>query len=119
MEKGTKKRKATAKLDAIAHRAWIEIVLEEIASYPEQAIRLHTEPVEVWRTNWQGPTVVANIEIGGTDALRAEYRAWKTLKIHAPRLGGDPKIRTIATTEEWWNEKIKVYTSICLFFLSW
>jgi hypothetical protein len=27
-----KKKKATAKLDVIAHRAWIEIVLEEIAT---------------------------------------------------------------------------------------
>jgi hypothetical protein len=48
---------------------------------------------------------VANIVIGGIDSLKAEYRAWKTLKIHAPRLGGDPKVQTIATTEESWNEK--------------
>lgn len=26
------------------------------------------------------------------DALKVEYRAWKTLKIHVPRLGRDPKI---------------------------
>jgi hypothetical protein len=32
MEKVIKKRKTTAKLDVIAHRAWIEIVLEEIAT---------------------------------------------------------------------------------------
>jgi hypothetical protein len=33
MNQGEKKKKASARWDAIAHRAWIEIVLEEIAAH--------------------------------------------------------------------------------------
>nr|TKV93939.1 hypothetical protein SEVIR_9G262900v2 [Setaria viridis] len=86
---GEKKKKVTTRWDAIAHHAWIEIMLEEFAA--------HNRPQRVLNS------------IG--------YANLKTLKLNASRLGRDPKTGTIAASEEWWNEKIEAMSGCKKFML--
>ncbi|KAK8935684.1 hypothetical protein KSP39_PZI003278 [Platanthera zijinensis] len=47
------------------------------------------------------------------DHLKKDWKLWKELKHGETGLGWDPEKRTIAASEEWWTEKVKVCTKTC------
>jgi hypothetical protein len=44
------------------------------------------------------------------DALKGDYTIWKTLLLHASRLGRDLKTGSISASNEWCEEKIAACT---------
>lgn len=41
------------------------------------------------------------------DALKSEFTTWKTLLLSTSGLRRDPRTRSIASSNEWWEEKIQ------------
>ncbi|KAK8951047.1 Protein FAR1-RELATED SEQUENCE 4 [Platanthera zijinensis] len=46
------------------------------------------------------------------DHLKKDWKLWKELKHGETGLGWDPEKRTIAASEEWWTEKVKVFPGV-------
>lgn len=111
MEQGANKKKVTAKWDAIAHRAWIEIVLEEISAQnrPQGVLNSkgYANLVSKFEQRTGRPCSRAQHK-NRWDALKADYGTWKTLKNNASGLGIDSKTGTIDASSSWWDEKIEV-----------
>lgn len=110
MEQGGNKKKLTARWDAIAHRAWIDIVLEEISAQNRPQGILNNKGYANLVSKFEertGRAYSRGQHKNRWDTLKAEYGAWKTLKIHASGLGIDPKTGTIAASPSWWDEKIE------------
>ena len=114
-----KKKKVVAKWDAIAHRAWIDIVLEEIAAHnrPQGLLNSVGYANLVYKFEERTGRSYDRIQMKNRwDTLKGEYGIWKTLKLHASGLGRDPKTGTIAASKEWWAEKIEVYMNAYFLF---
>ena len=45
------------------------------------------------------------------EALKKDYNIWKSLNQHASGLGRDPITKSIAASDDWWENEIKVLMS--------
>lgn len=48
------------------------------------------------------------------DGIKKDWKIWKSLLDQGSKLGWDPKKQTIAASDDWWDEKIKVSFEINL-----
>ena len=49
------------------------------------------------------------------EALKKDYNIWKSLNQHASGLGRDPITNSIAASDDWWENEIKVLLTIYIF----
>ncbi|KQK18034.1 zinc finger CCCH domain-containing protein 43-like [Brachypodium distachyon] len=106
MEKG-KTGKAT--WDAVAHRAFLDVCIEEVEANnrPTQCLNavgyanLISKFNERMKRNYDRKQMKNRWE-----TLKNDYNTWKTLTQRASSIGRDPNTHTIAASDEWWEKEI-------------
>ena len=116
MDKG---KSGKAIWDAVAHRVFLDICVEELRANnrPNQCLNnigysnLKTKFNERMKRNYERKQFKNRWE-----TLKKNYNVWKSLNQHASGLGRDPVTNTIAASDDWWALEIHVCSLSYHFF---
>jgi hypothetical protein len=99
----SKTRKVNASWDANASRIFNEICVEQVLvnNRPQGCLNTKGYAILVAQFNEQTGRNYSRVQMkNGWDALKGDYRIWKTLLLNASGLGRDPKTGSIAASNE-------------------
>ena len=115
-----KSKNPKASWDAVAHRAFLEVCLEEVNKHNRPVNVLNANGKANLTTNFNKRTK-RNYTWGQLknrwDTLKKDYTVWKGLLQHTSGVGRDPITNTIVADDDWWKLEIQVMILLGTFYM--
>jgi hypothetical protein len=109
-----------ANWDAVAHRAFLDVCIEEVNRHNRPVNVLNATGKVNMTANFNNRTkrnyVWSQLK-NRWDTLKKDYTVWKGLLQHASGLGRDPITNTIDADDGWWELEIQVMNSLAIFYM--